>query len=86
MLKSVGNRVRMVHLKDRKPGFANSQTLNKAAEHFTEVGTGTLDFKAIAEAARSIGVEHYFVEQDEISKPVFESLTTSFQNAERLLS
>jgi sugar phosphate isomerase/epimerase len=86
MLKSLGNRVRMLHIKDRLPGVATSQRLDKSAEHFTEVGTGTLDFKAIAAAARSIGVEHYFVEQDKISKPVYESLTTSLKNAKRLLA
>jgi sugar phosphate isomerase/epimerase len=86
MINSLGNRVRLLHIKDRLPGFATSQMLNKAAEHFTEVGTGTLDFKAIASAARSNGVKHYFVEQDEVSKPVYESLATSYQGAERLLS
>jgi sugar phosphate isomerase/epimerase len=86
MMKSVGKRVRLLHIKDRLPNFPTSQTLGKPAEHFTEVGTGTLDFKAIAAQARAIGVEHYFVEQDEISKPVFESLTTSYNNAKKLLS
>jgi hypothetical protein len=32
------------------------------------------------------GADRYFVEQDEISKPVYESLATSFRNAKRLLS
>jgi sugar phosphate isomerase/epimerase len=86
MLKKLGSRVCMLHIKDRLPGVSTSQTLNSSAEHFTEVGTGTLNFKAIADAARAIGVEHYFIEQDEISKPVYESLTTSFLNAKRLLS
>ena len=85
MLTSLGPRARMLHIKDRMRGVPTSQKLGKAADHFTEVGTGTLDFKAIAAVARSVGVEHYFVEQDEISKPVFESLTTSVQNAKRLL-
>lgn len=86
MLNSLGSRIRMLHIKDRLPGVSVSQTLDKAAEHFTEVGTGTLNFRAIAAAARSAGVEHYFVEQDEISKPVYESLATSFQNAKKLLA
>ncbi len=86
LMKSLGSRVRMLHIKDRVGGVATSQKLETAAEHFTEVGTGRIDFKAIAAAARAIGVEHYFVEQDEISKPVYESLATSFQNAKKLLS
>ncbi|MBV8894836.1 MAG: sugar phosphate isomerase/epimerase, partial [Acidobacteria bacterium] len=42
MLENVGQRVRMLHLKDRKPGFPPSQQLNDAAGHFTEVGRGTI--------------------------------------------
>jgi sugar phosphate isomerase/epimerase len=86
MMKSLGSRVRLLHLKDRLPNFPPSHKLGKPAEHFTEVGTGTLDFRAIAAEARSIGVEHYFVELDEINKPVYESLTTSYNNARKLLS
>ena len=86
MINSLGKRVRMLHIKDRLPGFAATQTLDKGAEHFTEVGTGTVDFKAVANAARSNGVEHYFVEQDAINKPVYESLATSYQGAKRSLS
>ncbi len=86
MIKRLGSRVKLLHVKDRLPGVSTSQRLGKQSEHFTEVGTGTLDFKAIAEAARSVGVEHYFVEQDTISKPVYESLKTSYEGAQRLLS
>ncbi len=86
LMKALGDRVRMLHIKDRLAGFGDSQKLGKASEHFTEVGTGTIDYKAIGAEARAIGIEHYFVEQDEIHKPVYESLTTSFQNASRLLA
>ena len=86
MMKTLSERVRMLHIKDRLAGFGDSQKLGKASEHFTEVGTGTIDFKAIAAEARTIGIEHYFVEQDVIHKPVYESLTTSYQNASRLLA
>ncbi|ABF40696.1 Sugar phosphate isomerase/epimerase [Candidatus Koribacter versatilis Ellin345] len=86
MIHRLGSRVKLLHIKDRLPGVATSQKLGKPAEHFTEVGTGTLDFKAIAEAARAVGVEHYFVEQDTIIRPVYESLQTSYEGARRLLS
>ena len=86
MIKKLGSRVKLLHIKDRKPGFGSSQKLGEAAEHFTEVGTGTLDFKSIAGAARGVGVEHYFVEQDAVEKPIFESLKLSYDGAKRLLS
>lgn len=86
MINSLRERVRLLHIKDRQPSVSTSQILNKSAEHFTEVGTGTINYRAISVAAHAIGVDHYFVEQDEISKPFVESLTTSYNNAKRLLS
>ena len=78
MLQKLGNRVRMLHLKDRRRGFPPSQELNKAAEHFTEVGNGTIDWKKILTAAQRLGVEHLFVEQDESDRPAVESLRISY--------
>src|ERR1035441_5354615 len=43
MLKKYGSRIQLLHLKDRKPGFPTSQTLDPTAEHFTEVGSGTIN-------------------------------------------
>lgn len=86
LMKSMPGRVPLLHLKDRQPGTAISQKLDNAAARFTEVGTGTLDYKRIIAEARALDVQHYFVEQDEMSKPVYQSLSTSFQNTKRLLS
>ncbi|HEY0565539.1 MAG TPA: sugar phosphate isomerase/epimerase [Terriglobales bacterium] len=86
MFDRLGSRIRMLHLKDRKRGFAPSQMLNKQAEHFTEVGTGTVDWKAIIARAKANAVDHYFVEQDETQRPVLESIRISYNNAARLLN
>jgi sugar phosphate isomerase/epimerase len=85
-IRDLGSRVRLLHVKDRRPGAPTSQTLDAASAHFTEVGTGSLDFKAIASAARGAGVEHLFVEQDRIDGSVPESLRTSHDNARRLFA
>lgn len=85
MLNRFGNRVRMIHVKDRKPGFAPSQTLDASAEHFTEVGTGTIDWKAVLAAAQKAGVEHYFVEQDSGERPPLESVAISYRNLRGLM-
>lgn len=82
MLQKLGRRIRMLHLKDRKPGFPPSQQLNSSAEHFTEVGNGSIDWKKILDAAQKLGVEHYFVEQDEGDRPPIESLRISYNNIE----
>jgi len=80
MLQKLGKRVRMLHLKDRRRGFPPSQELNKAAEHFTEVGNGTMDWKKVLSAAEQLNVEHLFVEQDESDRPPLESLRISYRN------
>jgi len=80
MLRKLGKRARMLHLKDRKGGFPPSQELNKAAEHFTEVGNGTIDWKEVVTAAERLEVEHLFVEQDESERPPVESLRISYGN------
>ncbi|HVH88555.1 MAG TPA: sugar phosphate isomerase/epimerase [Terriglobales bacterium] len=80
ILQRLGNRVRLLHLKDRSPGFPPSQELNKAAEHFTEVGNGSIDWRKILAAAEKLEVEHLFVEQDESERPPLESLRISYRN------
>jgi sugar phosphate isomerase/epimerase len=85
MLKQYAARTRMIHIKDRKPGFVPSQTLDGSAEHFTEVGTGTIDWKAVLAAAQKAGVEHYFVEQDSGERPPLESIAISYRNLRGLM-
>jgi sugar phosphate isomerase/epimerase len=80
MLNRLGNRVRMIHIKDRKAGFPSSHTLDASAEHFTEVGTGTINWKSVLAAAQKAGVEHYFVEQDSGERPPLESVALSYRN------
>ena len=79
MMKKYGHRIRMLHLKDRKPGFPASHELNDAAGHFTEVGHGAIDWPVVLREAKAIGVEHYFVEQDESDKPPIESIRESYK-------
>ncbi len=85
MFKLYGSRIKLLHLKDRKPGFPESQIKNDAAEHFTEVGAGTIDWKGILRAAEENGVKHFFVERDSGGLPPFESLQLSFKNLQALV-
>jgi sugar phosphate isomerase/epimerase len=80
MMDKLGRRVKALHLKDRKAGFAPSQELNEAAQHFTPVGTGTIDYKAVLAAADRNGVKRLFVEQDFSEGPPIEALRTSYKN------
>lgn len=85
VMSQYGSRIRMLHLKDRKPGAPATYELNKAAEHFIEAGRGSLDWKAILAKAREVAVEHLFVEQDEGDRPPLESLRISHDYLRRLL-
>ena len=60
------DRIAMVHVKDMaKDG------------NMTEVGTGTIDFQAVFNAAKG-GIQHFFVEQDNAKVP-FDSIATSIK-------
>jgi len=85
MMTQYKDRIRMLHLKDRKPGFDTSQELNKPAEHFTEFGTGSIQWLPILAKAKAIGVQYYFIEQDEMERPPTESITTSLQNLRKMM-
>ena len=85
MLKKYGSRIQLLHLKDREAGFPTTQMLGPEAEHITEVGSGTIDWKAVITTAEQTGVKHYFVERDNGSTPPFESLRRSYQYLFELL-
>jgi sugar phosphate isomerase/epimerase len=44
---------------------------------FKEVGSGSLDFPAILGACKAVGVQHYFVEQDQVPADPLASLQQS---------
>ncbi len=84
MMDKLGSRVKALHLKDRKAGFPTSQELNEGAQHFTPVGTGSIDYKAVLAAADRHGIKRLFVEQDFTEGPPVEGLKTSFKNLEAI--
>lgn len=55
-IRAGGDRVRMLHMKDRGPGDE---------PHDAPAGEGVLDFPAIVAAARDTGVDWYIAEQDQ---------------------
>ena len=78
LLNQLGKRVRLLHLKDRKADVPTSQVLDSSAEHFTEAGNGTIAWRALLALAQKLGIEHYFVEQDESDKSPMDSLKISY--------
>jgi len=84
LLKQWKGRVALMHLKDKAPGLSTHFSEDLSPNTFREVGFGTLDFAKIVEAAREAGVQHYFVEQDQVAEDPVESLHASYRTMERL--
>jgi sugar phosphate isomerase/epimerase len=73
-LRATGRRVRLVHLKDGR-----HQPL-----HFTPLGEGELDLVPVIDAAREVGVEALYVEQDDCYGDPFDALRRSAETLRRL--
>jgi sugar phosphate isomerase/epimerase len=53
--------------------------------NFTEVGTGNINFNEIFRYKGTTGMEHFFIEQDQIEGDKWESITTSYSNIQKLI-
>ncbi|WP_261381420.1 sugar phosphate isomerase/epimerase family protein [Paenibacillus cremeus] len=77
-IKKVNGRMKVVHLKDYI-------VTPERERRFAEVGEGNMNFAAILQACREIGVEWGPVEQDQCyGRDPFESLAISFNNLRRM--
>ena len=86
MLKKMGRRIRMLHLKDRKPGFAVSYNMGPSSAHFLPVGKGSIDWKPILAEAERLEMTQYFVEQDDTYGHPFKSIRESYKDLRTLLA
>ena len=78
-IRKLGPRARLLHLKDKAKGTANEfQERNVKPEAFAEVGSGVVDFPGLLAAAKTAGVAHAFVEQDQTPGDPLQSLKKSF--------
>jgi sugar phosphate isomerase/epimerase len=76
MLKNYSGRVRLIHLKDRLAGAQTGFTMDPP-QYFTELGKGTINWPEILAQARAEGVKYAFVDQDDTSLPIPQSLAVS---------
>lgn len=77
-ITQLGKRVMLVHLKDKAPDTPVKFEENVPHDKFKEVGAGAVDIPGVLKAAKAIGVEHYFVEQDYTPGDPLESLKKSY--------
>jgi sugar phosphate isomerase/epimerase len=85
MFQQYGDRIKLLHVKDRKPGFPTTQVKDDAAEHFTEVGAGTIHWSEILATAEKNGVKHLLVERDSGDLSPIESLRVSYENLKKIV-
>ena len=70
LIKAHPGRFKMWHVKDMA---------NTPDQTFTEVGSGVINYKEIFKYKKESGMKHFFVEQDDVKIPVYESISKSFQ-------
>jgi sugar phosphate isomerase/epimerase len=68
-IKAHPGRIKMWHVKDMD---------NTPAKSFTEVGSGVIAYKEIFKYKKESGMEFFFVEQDQVKMPVYDSITQSY--------
>lgn len=84
LLGKLKGRVPLVHLKDKPADVPvmYKESVNRSA--FKEVGSGSIDWKAVLRAASAAGVQHYFVEQDQTPGDPIDSLRKSYAYLSKL--
>jgi sugar phosphate isomerase/epimerase len=71
------DRVKLLHLKDRLPGFPTSYTTDADSDHSTELGQGEIAWPALLQQACEQGIRHAFLDYDKSSGPILDSLEQS---------
>ncbi|WP_020530014.1 sugar phosphate isomerase/epimerase family protein [Flexithrix dorotheae] len=70
-MKKLKNRIRLLHLKDKKAGAPVIYNEGEVpVDTFKELGNGTVDIKGVLALAEKIGVEQCYVEQDQSPDPI----------------
>lgn len=75
LLRKYPNRWKMMHLKDLRKGTLKDHTGLTDPDNDVTLGQGELDIKGIIEAAKEIGIEHYFIEDE--SERIIEQIPAS---------
>jgi len=64
LLNKYPTRWKMLHLKDIRKGVANDLTGGTSTNNDVALGTGQLDIPGILKAAKAVGIQHYFIEDE----------------------
>jgi sugar phosphate isomerase/epimerase len=78
LIKSNPGRIQMWHIKDM--ASKEDPTFDVGGDQFfTEVGTGIINYKEIFKYKKESGMKYFFVEQDHVKIPVYESIANSLK-------
>lgn len=64
LLNKYGKRWKLMHLKDLRKGVKGDLTGNTPTTNDVALGTGSIDIPAVLRAAKKVGIEHYFIEDE----------------------
>ncbi|MBB5340977.1 sugar phosphate isomerase/epimerase family protein [Tunturiibacter gelidoferens] len=78
MLTRYANRVSLLHLKDRIANAPTGFVMGPTAKHITEMGKGTLNWPAIFAEAHKQGIRYAYLDQDDTTLPILDSLKENF--------
>src|SRR5262249_12085660 len=78
LLRKLSGRVPLLHVKDKAAGTPDRFNEGVLRTAFKEAGQGVVDWPRVLAAAKSAGVRHYFVEQDQTPGDPVESLRQSY--------
>lgn len=84
VLQKYRKRVPLMHLKNVDKDVTQRYNEQIPRTAFREVGNGSIDIAAVLKAARSAGVQHYFVEQDQTPGDPLVSLRQSYEYLRKL--
>ena len=71
LMKELPGRIKLLHLKDKKPGTPTMFDHNEVPhDAFQELGDGVVNITKVMQLAEETGVEQCFVEQDQSPDPV----------------
>lgn len=80
-LRKYPRRIQLLHLKDLKPGYAISTSIDtEEKDTNAELGTGVIDWKALFQVAARANIKHYFVEHEGVmAHPPLEAVANSLR-------
>lgn len=64
LIEKYGDRFKLMHMKDLKIGVEGNMSGGTPVENDVTLGTGQLDIPAILKAAKSAGIQHFYIEDE----------------------